>query len=232
MGKVNSSMMEEPVNTDAQTLLLDASRSAPRSTVEAAARVLRASAEPTQGAFFARALNALVRLAPALGGRALGEATGAPSDVEVLRRALSRPEALMPPDDPAPRTDGSTAGLGVKERLLRAEGGVLPVTEVARVLGISRQAVDKRRRAGRLIGLSLGRRGYAYPAWQLHGGSTLLGLEQVLAALGEDDPWVPVIFLLNPHERLSDKTPLDALRDGRVEEVARVARWFGEQVAD
>jgi hypothetical protein len=31
---------------------------------------------------------------------------------------------------------------------------------------MSRQAVEKRRKAGRLIGVSLGRRGFGYPAWQ------------------------------------------------------------------
>lgn len=219
------------MSTDAQTLLVEAARLAPRSTVEAAARVLRASTEPAQAAFFARALNALVRLAPELGGRALGDAVGAASDLDVLHRALSRPETLALLGVPEPRTDGSSAGLGAKERLLRAEGGVLPGAEVARVLGISRQAVDKRRRAGRLIGLSLGRRGYAYPAWQLRAGDTLPGLDHVLGDLAGYDPWMQTIFMLGGNDRLDGETPLTRLRSGDLDGVRRAARTYGEQGA-
>ena len=52
-------------------------------------------------------------------------------------------------------------GLRAKRELIEAEGGVWTVDQVARHLHLTRQAVDKRRRAGRLIGLDVGRRGFA-----------------------------------------------------------------------
>jgi hypothetical protein len=220
------------MSTDAIARLDEAARRAPRSTIEAATLVLRASAEPEQAAFFARALTALVRLAPAIGRRAVGDAAGAPSEFDVLYRALSRPEAVAVLGATDPLAGQCAEGLGTKERLLRAEGGTVSATEAARLLGLSRQAVDKRRRAGRLIGLSVGRRGYAYPCWQFRDGQPLPGLEAVVAELDGDDPWEWVIFFLNPLERLNGETPLAWLRQGRVEEVRRVASWFGEQVAD
>ena len=220
------------MSTAAPTPLEEAARRAPRSAVEAATRALQASADPAQAAFLARALNALVKLAPEIGPRALGDAAGASSEFDVLFRALSRPEALAVLSSPDPLAGSCANGLGTKERLLQAEGGTISAAAAARLLGISRQAVDKRRRAGRLIGLSLGRRGYAYPCWQFQGGGVLPGLETVLAELGDDDPWMQVIFMLNRHSRLEDETPLTYLRRGRVEEVRRAASWFGEQVAE
>jgi hypothetical protein len=219
------------VTVDTMALLEEAARKAPRSTIEAATRVLRASAEPEQGAFLARALNALVRLAPAIGRRALGDAVGAPSDFDVLYRALSRPEAIAVLGATDPLAGPCAQGLGTKERLLRAEGGTVSASEAARLLGISRQAVDKRRRAGRLIGLPLGRRGYAYPCWQFRDGRTLPGLEAVLSDLSDYDPWMQAIFMLGGNDRLDGDTPLARLRHGEAEAVGRAARAYGEQGA-
>lgn len=101
--------------------------------------------------------------------------------------------------------------------------------EVAQRLHMSRQAVDERRRKGRLIGLDIGRRGYAYPAWQFDDIGTLPGFEQVLHALADLESWSQVAFMLTPNSRLKGETPLNILRLGKRDDVLNAAQSYGEQ---
>jgi hypothetical protein len=94
---------------------------------------------------------------------------------------------------------------------------------------VSRQAVDKRRRSGKLIGVRSGRREWGYPAWQFtQGGSILPGLESILWIRRDDDPIMQMLFFLNGNSFLDGRSPLSLLRAGQVGEVAQVAEVFGE----
>lgn len=211
--------------------------SSPASTVsgvswnasEAAAGLVRLSERPAHAAFLARSMNALARLARDADDRLLGDAAGAPSDFAVLLRALEQPAALAALRHDDPLAAARLRGLRASEKLLDAEGGPLTAAQAADLLGLSRQAVDKRRRAGRLIGLRVGRRGYAYPAWQFARGATLPGLEAVLADLQGHDPWMQVAFMLNGNTWLGGIAPVSELRRGREHEVREAARHYGEQ---
>jgi putative AbiEi antitoxin of type IV toxin-antitoxin system len=205
--------------------------SVPASLAGAVDRILEASDEPIRAAFFARALYALTRLSLEVGDAVLGDVAGAESDYTMLVRALEAPGALaaLVPQDPLIKA--RLRGLAARQTLLQREGGVLSAEQVAAHLGLSRQAVDKRRRAGRLIGLSLGRRGYAYPAWQFAEIGTLAGLDEVLAALSVRDPWMQAAFFLSGDPRLDGATPLDELRRGNVDAVRRAAGGYGEHGA-
>lgn len=213
--------------------LTTAAHGAAPSVVAAVLRLLQQVDSPAEGAFVARALNALARLTDALDETTLGDAAGARSDYEVLLDALDAPAALAVLREDDPLVGARLRGLRARARLLAAEGGTLSSTEVADILGITRQAVDKRRKAGRLIGLATGRRGYAYPAWQFvpERGALLPGLEEVLHALREHDPWMQVAFFLTPDVRLQGETPLAVLRRGDVAAVRRAAEVYGEQGA-
>jgi hypothetical protein len=98
-------------------------------------------------------------------------------------------------------------------------------------LGISRQAVDKRRSASQLLALTQGRRGYRYPSFQFDEGKTLKGLEEVLGNLRALDPWMQLNFFTSSHERLGGKTPIQALHKDLLEEVKSLASGYGEQGA-
>lgn len=220
------------MSVNRQALLAEAARESAPNTVEAAARVLRATKSPAKAAFVARALNALARLAAELDDRSLGNASGAPSDYAALLQALEDPKALRALRRDDPLAPARLRGLNSREQLLEAEGGAISAEEVAALLHITRQAVDKRRRAGHLIGVSTGRHGYAYPLCQFDHQGTLPGLELVLAELKEHDPWMQLAFLLNRNVRLGGETPLAELRRGHVERVRNAARSYGEQGAD
>lgn len=118
-------------------------------------------------------------------------------------------------------------GIEAKRKLLAAEGGPLSSAQAAKLLKISPQAVDKRRRENKLLGLELGKRGHLYPSWQFD----LPGLEQVLTALGGRDPWEKLSFFLNPSGILGDRTPLTVLRGekAKLTAVVNAAISYGEQ---
>ena len=115
--------------------------------------------------------------------------------------------------------------------MLEISGGTLSSEQVAEVLGISRQAVDKRRSSHQLLALTQGRRGYSYPSFQFEDGKTITGLEDVLAELKALDPWMQMVFFTSPNERLDGKTPIETLQNGLLEEVTSAAGGYGEQGA-
>jgi hypothetical protein len=118
--------------------------------------------------------------------------------------------------------------LRTSKALLDAEGGAVGVQEVANLLGLSRQAVNKRRRNGTLLAVSLGRRGYLYPVWQFATGGVLPGLRGVLEDLKGHDSWMQLAFMLNPSPCLEGESPLAELRRGNIDAVRVAARSYGE----
>ncbi len=144
-------------------------------------------------------------------------------------RIVDDPEAMnvMRRDDPL--APARVRGQEARFKLLDENGGSLTAAEVAGLLGITRQAVDNRRKAGRLIGLTLGRRGFAYPAWQFDRGRVLPGLEEVLRELHHLDPWMQTAFIVSGNRALDDQSPLTLLRRGKMAAVLAAARVYGEQ---
>ncbi len=161
----------------------------------------------------------------------LGEAVAASTNVQAVLRVLEAPEMVDRTDPEQTLVGARTRGLEARQQLLDAEGGAWTVDQVASHLGLSRQAVDKRRKAGKLLALTVGRRGYLYPSWQFVRHGVLPGWETILRGLAAHDPWAQVIFMLSPSDRLGDQRPLDALRDGRIDEVKAAASAFGEHGA-
>jgi len=201
-----------------------------RSLQEATDGVLKLGKEKEiNEVYLTRALNAI---AHSIQHTSLVNATTAHSDYEVLLRILEAPESLelLLRDDPL--AAARLRGLKAKQELLEAHGGCIRVEQVAEILGISRQAVDKRRRTGKLIGLPKGQHAYVYPIWQFKDQSVIEGLETVLGQLQDYDPWMQVVFMLEPNLRLNSKTPLEGLHSNQIDQVLAIARIFGEHGAD
>lgn len=179
--------------------------------------------------FFQRSLRAIEEL-QTLDERRLAEAVEAPTDFSVLVSALKSEETLANIRARDPLAGARVRGLEAKRKLLEDEGGSLTSAEAAKLLRVTRQAIDKRRKEGKLLGVELGRKGFRYPAWQFG----LANFEPVLAALRDRDCWEQLTFFLNPNSRLGDRTPLEALQRGGgrdVEDVIRAASEYGEQGA-
>ncbi len=162
---------------------------------------------------------------------ALKAALNAPTEFGAILHALERPEVAAAVRDRDPLAMARLRGIEAKRRILSADGGMLSAEKVGEALTISRQAVEKRRKAGRLIGVSLGRRGFGYPAWQFSEQGTLAGLEAVLDALKPHDAWTKLVFLTTENAATGGKKPLDVLRSGDGEKVLAAARTYGEQGA-
>lgn len=155
---------------------------------------------------------------------------GGPRVLRVLLNRLA--DNLLPTDDPL--VHARLRGLLAMRELLNANGGALSADDVRTMLGISRQAVDKRRRAGRLLAVELPRRGLFYPAWQFTpAGSTLSGMTEILAALRKHqvDGWAQLRFFLSLNDRLGGRRPIDVIGEGDVDAVLEAVGAFDEHGA-
>lgn len=196
---------------------------APSQAAAAARAVLAAAADPARAPFVTRGLRMLATMSTGLSRADLAAAAGAQSDAGTLLAALTNTAMLAAFRTDDPLLEARAQGAAAKQWLIEAEGGLRPGADLAAMLGISRQAVDKRRKAGALIALELGRRGYGYPAWQVHQGRSLPGLSRVISALPDDTPLMRMAFLLGPNSWLDERRPLDLLRSGEVEPVIAAA---------
>ena len=199
--------------------------------IDAALALLNHAGAALPQALTARLVHAVAGLATTADEESLTTALAQPSDYALLLELLSRPAALDQVRAADPLGPARLRWLHDRERLLTAEGGVLPVTDVMRLLGLkSRQAVQQRRSRGTLLGLPLGGPTYVYPVWQFdQQGKILSGLPETLAALAPLDAWGQAAYLLAGEPRLDDARPLDVLRSGRREQVVQAARHYGEQ---
>lgn len=178
--------------------------------------------------FFQRSLRAIEEL-QSLDEKKLAEAVQAPTDYSVLLSALNTEEALASIRSHDPLAGARLRGLDAKRKLVEAEGGALSTAQIAKALHITRQAVDKRRKERKLLGVELGKKGFRYPARQIG----LPHLEEVLESLGDRDSWEQIAFFLNPSALLEDRAPLQVVQEGErdIDDVLRVASAYGEQGA-
>jgi hypothetical protein len=185
------------------------------------------SGDPVRAAFQRRSLEAVGRIASTASIEHLAEALAAPTDVGTLARVLGDSEALgaavVSLDPLAPLIARNAAH---RIELLQSSGGALTAGEVAELLGISRQAVDKRRRANGLLGVRQGG-DWRYPRCQFDETrhEVIADLPRLLRALGASGPWVVLDLLLSPDDTLGGRTPLEILRDeGWTEALGRLVR--------
>lgn len=122
-------------------------------------------------------------------------------------------------------------GVRMTEDMLKAAGGAFDLAEVQAIFrGVSRQAIDKRVQEGSLLAVPGPNGSRRYPVGQfLSDGSLVKGLKEVHAALPVRAPWSAFLFLMQPHDGLNGRTPLDALREGDLDLVIAAAQRLGVQ---
>lgn len=198
----------------------------PADLVMSATSLLREVAEHRDKAWFVQGIFAVLdEVLDEVGTDEYRQRQEGRSPYSTLLEFLEHPrvQAQLMQDDPL--APARARGIRAQERLVNAEGGSMTAVQVADALHITRQAVDKRRKAGKLIGVTLGRRGNLYPSWQIG----LEGLEPVLDQLSGYSPWAKLAFMLTPNNWLDGETPLVALRQGRTAASLNAARMYGEQ---
>ncbi len=186
--------------------------------------------DPTQAvrdAFRERAGHVIDHIARSATVEALADALAAPTDFGAVARALrdsSSFPAALPLD---PLADALARGAAKREGLVAKAGGLLSAEEAGRALGgISRQAVDKRRRGRQLLGVRIAN-DWRYPAAQFGSdGEVVPGLTDILTELADLGSWAVLDFLLAEDAALNGASPLGALRSGgdAAADVKRIAR--------
>jgi len=135
--------------------------------------------------------------------------------------------------DMSPRREDETDGRAraVAEQAVLHDSA-LTVGEAARTIGVDNSRVRHRLAAGRLMGWK-DRGGWRLPRWQFTDHGVLPGLEQVIAALPEDQPALVIAaFMTTPQEDLLARsraiTPSEWLAaGGEPQRVARLASMLG-----
>ena len=118
--------------------------------------------------------------------------------------------------------DAKARGDAIKRDLL-AGPEMLNTASIAERLGMSGEGIRQKRKRREILGVDFAKRGFRYPDWQILENRRLLpALPQLFASLG-DDSWSVYRFLLQSHAELGGRRALDALRQGRVDDVLAAA---------
>ena len=183
-------------------------------------------------AFLKRSVKMLERVSSSASSEALQSALSSPTDVGGVASLLSD---LAPLDVDLsvvdPFMEAMARGAAIKRELLTSGGGGLTSSQVAGALGITRQAVDKRRTRHALLAVPNGSGEYVYPACQFTPDGVIPGLEEVLRAFQIKNPWTQLSVLLASAPSLRGKTILEVLKAGEIERAVDIVVSFGEQAA-
>ena len=183
-------------------------------------------------AFLKRSVKMLERVSSTASSEALESALSSPTDVGGLASLLSDLAPLgVDLSTVDPFAEAMARGAAIKRELLTSAGGGLTARQLASALGITRQAVDKRRGRRALLAVPNGSGEYLYPACQFTADGVIPGLEEVLRAFQIQSPWTQLSVLLASAPALGGKTIIEALKSGVVETPIAIARSFGEQAA-
>jgi hypothetical protein len=181
-------------------------------------------------AFLRRSVKMLERVSYAASLEALQSALSSPTDLGGVATLLSDLAPLgVDLSAVDPFVEAMARGAAIKLELLTRGDGGLTSGQVSSALGITRQAVDKRRIRHALLAVPNGSGDYVYPACQFNAGGVIPGLEEVLRAFRIRSPWTQLDMLLAPAPALGGKTIVEALKSGAIERAVAIAASFGEQ---
>ena len=183
-------------------------------------------------AFLKRSVKMLERVSSSASSETLKSALSSPTDIGGVATLLSDLASLSVDLSAVdPFAEAMARGAAIKQELLTIGGGGLTSSQVAGALGITRQAVDKRRGRRALLAVPNGSGEYVYPACQFTLDGVIPGLEEVLRAFHIRNPWTQLSVLLASAPALGGKTIVEALKSGAIERAVAVAASFGEQAA-
>lgn len=156
----------------------------------------------------------------------LEDALGQSETTEAMTSVLK--DALVTPAIEGEWAAALLEGAEMQRQILAEAGGALTAAQVVDLLGITRAAVDKRRKQHALLGIKLPSGDIAYPAAQFRKGDVVAGLPEVLRAFRIRDPWMQLDALLANDDALGGNA-FDALARGDVDRVKARVSSFGDQ---
>jgi hypothetical protein len=210
--------------------LVESAKTAPHPVAAVTLEVLTAATAYGPESLVSVALARLIRAILAAASRmekGLIDVVSAPSDLQAILLFLEEPTVIEELSKIDPLAQSRLRGILKKAELYQAEGGCVSAEEAAKLIGVSRQAIDKARKRGDVLALPKGQDGWTYPIWQFEGGHYLSGLTLVTQTLKVDGPFVQASFLLGKHARLEGQSPLSCLKKGRLEEVREAVEAYG-----
>lgn len=171
--------------------------------------------------------------------RVLRDRAGEDSDlaetIRFLAQDVSGPKE--PFADPGSTVRAAARSVSARRHRLHVEARPVEALDTSEVIGVitsvnDRRGVDRRRRRGRLLGWRVGRQ-VVHPKWQFDWsrGDTRPGLARVLTALREvtNDPVAADTLMTAPREDLDGGTLAELFAAGRVDTVARLILFAGDQ---
>jgi hypothetical protein len=155
--------------------------------------------------------------------------TGDDDSLREFVEELLKPDVLAAINRQDPLLKAKLRGIKARNTMLNYQGHPWKSSDVAKYLDISVQAVSKKRSAKKILGLSLGKRGYVYPCWQFANNGILPGLSEIISILeaGLVPDWDKLRFFISGDFRLSGKTPLEYLQGSNLEPVKLAAKAYG-----
>ena len=143
-------------------------------------------------------------------------------------REVARNVAAIDMSDPL--YEAYKLGEEVERKMLKAEGGVLSAEQFSEKLGVTPLELARMRKRDEVFWMKVGN-DYVYPSFQLDGNGFLPGIRDVLDSFAIDASLTRVNFMLTGDMRLNGWRPIDALREGRVDEVKLAAQAYGQHGA-
>ena len=134
--------------------------------------------------------------------------------------------------EPGPKARALLRGIEMSRQLLKETGGAFSLEQVQGLLGITRQAIDKKVKDLSLLAVPGPSNHRYFPAVQFSdSGAPLPGLKEVRAKLVLHNPFAILDFLVSPNDLLGGQNPIDLLRGGQKDLVVRAAELQFEQGA-
>ncbi|MBI6630928.1 helix-turn-helix domain-containing protein [Pontibaca salina] len=152
-------------------------------------RLTKKAPSKIRDAFMKRVRNAILRMADEASEEILIAALASGSDIGALALVISNPSLEDPALEIDPLAPARARALQHRKEIAEKAGALLSTGEAADILGISRQAVDKRRKAASILAVRVGK-GWKYPKLQFRNGQPLPRLRDVLRAYHGVEGWV------------------------------------------
>jgi len=117
-------------------------------------------------------------------------------------------------------------GLSRLAELRKAAEPSMETAAVCELLGVSRETVRKKVERKQLLALPKGESDRVFPALQFQDGVVVPGVREVLEQLNTDSPFVALSFFLSRSPSFGNKSAIDALKAGMLDEVLAEAHGF------